>query len=372
MKDRISNLKTQLIAEYPFFGILLANIDIIKENIYPTAATDGIRIYYNDIFFNLLTDQEVKGILLHEILHIIYAHCNKTRRGFREPKRWNYAIDYAINWEIKAMDPDKVRLPKNILIEEKKYNILYDPQYKDMYAEDIYDKLNNQLCNEDVIDIHIDKILDDAARQEIEDKILSSYEIVYMEKKAISPSIRRIVDEIKKSRVPWTRVLHRYIGSAFDRSDYSYNTFNRRFLPQNLYLPGLRNNKLNTVAVAIDTSASIKSNMLASMQNELRKISALISRVIVISCDDKVHSFETITDMTNFNRAVNNIAGNGATDFRPPFIELSKRKIVPELVIYMTDGHGTFPDKKDVSYPVIWLMTTEKVAPFGVTIPIQL
>jgi predicted metal-dependent peptidase len=370
IQERISNLKAQLIVYHPFFGIFLANTAVIKEDTFPTAATDGVNIYYNESFFNQLTDPEVKAVLLHECLHVIYSHCDKKRRGIRHPKKWNYAIDYAINWEIKAMDKEKVKLPENIIIDGKPFNVLYDPKYKNMYAEDIYDALQDNLCNEEGLDIHIAADLDEDMQREIADRILSSYEATKDER--LSPGITRVVNEIRAARVPWTRVLHRYIGNALAKDDYSYNTFNRRFLGQGLYLPGLRNYKCGTIVVVIDTSASIGAKEIGAMVSELRKIAGLVDGIILISCDDHVHSFETIRDMSNFSKSVKTIKGQGATDFRPPFAALKEKRIVPELMLYMTDGMGTFPDKKDVPYPTIWVMTSDVVAPFGRTLQMRL
>jgi len=371
MKDRISNLKTQLIIEHPFFGVFLSNTDMTEEKSIPTAATDGMRIYYNHDFFNQLEDEELKAVLLHEVFHIVYSHCSKKRRGIRHTKKWNVAADYAINWEIDEMDKRQVKLPNNVEINGKPFKIFLDSKYRNMYVEQIYDLLPESAGNEDGIDIHMDMPDDEDKEKEIEDRILASYESTKNEGK-IPAGISRSVEEIRKSRVPWTRIFQRYLGSAMAKEDYSYSMPNRRFVGQDLYMPSLLSYKVGTVAVAVDTSGSIGKNELGAFANELRKVSALISEVIVMSCDATVHSFEIIRDMTNFPNAVKKLKGGGGTDFRPPFAELAKRKIEPEVFIYLTDGEGTFPEKRTIQYPTIWVMTTEHKAPFGMTVQMRL
>lgn len=371
MKDRISNLKTQLIIEHPFFGVFLSNTDMIEENTIPTAATDGMRIYYNHNFFDQLKDIELKAVLLHEVFHIVYTHCSKKRRGIRHTKKWNVAADYAINWEIDEMDKKQVKLPNNVEINKKPFKVFLDTKYKNMYVEQIYDLLPDSAGNEDGIDIHMDMPDDEDKEKEIEDRILASYESTKNEGK-IPAGISRSIDEIRKSRVPWTRIFHRYLGSALAKEDYSYSQPNRRFIGQDLYMPSLLSYKVGTVAVAIDTSGSIGKNELGAFANELRKVSALISEVIVMSCDANVHSFEIVRDMSNFVNAVKKLKGGGGTDFRPPFLELAKRRITPEVFIYLTDGEGSYPEKKTVKYPTIWVMTTERKAPFGMTVQMRL
>lgn len=372
MDDRISNLKTQLIIEHPFFGVFLSNTDMLQEDNIPTAATDGIRIYYNEKFFDQLKDEELKGVLMHEVFHMVYSHCSKKRRGIRYPKKWNVAADYAINWEIDEMDHKSIRLPNNIIINGKEFKVYLDKKYRNKYVEQIYDELPDSAGNEDGMDIHMDMPDDEEKQQEIEDRILAAYETSKREEGKLPNGIIRAVEEIKKARVPWTRIFQRYLGSALAREDYSYSMPNRRFIGQDLYMPSLLSYKLGLVAVAIDTSGSIGQNELGAFANELRKVSALISEVIVMSCDAAVHSFEVIRDTTNFINAVKKLKGGGGTDFRPPFDELKKRQITPEVFIYLTDGEGSFPNKHQVPYPTIWVMTTEKKAPFGMTVQMRL
>jgi predicted metal-dependent peptidase len=59
------------------------------------------------------------------------------------------------------------------------------------------------------------------------------------------------------------------------------------------------------------------------------------------------------------------MCGGGGTDFRPPFARVRKEGWTPHALVYLTDGYGPFPDKKDADYPVVWCMTTDVVAPFG-------
>ena len=372
MEDRISNLKTQLIIEHPFFGIFLSNTDMLKEENLPTAATDGIRIYYNPKFFEQLEDIELKAVLMHEVFHMVYSHCSKKRRGIRYPKKWNIAADYAINWEIQEMDQKTIKLPNDIIINGKPFKVFLDPKYRNMYVEHIYDALPDSACNDEGLDIHMDMPDDEDKQQEIEDRIIAAYEISKREEGKMPAGIIRAVDEIRKSRVPWTRIFQRYLGSALAKEDYSYSQPNRRFIGQDLYMPSLMNYKVGQVAVAVDTSGSIGPNEIGAFANELRKVSALISEVIVMSCDAVVHSFEVIRDMSNFANAVKKLKGGGGTDFRPPFEELRKRRITPEVFIYLTDGEGSFPSKHQIPYPTIWVMTTEHKAPFGMTVQMRL
>jgi predicted metal-dependent peptidase len=359
MSNRISNLTIQLMAEHPFFGIFLAHTSIIRENTFSTAATDGIRIYYNSDFFAQLTDQEVKGVLLHECLHMVYSHCDKKRRGIRKPNKWNIATDQIINNEIDQMDKAAVNLPHNKIISGKPFKIYLDRQYRNMYAEQVYDLLSDDLCNEEGLDIHLDMPIDEDTRRELEDRIMSSYELAKDDHKKISDGIIRTANEIRNSRLPWSRMLHRYVGSALMKDDYSYATFNRRYLSQEMYLPGLRSYKVGKVGIFVDTSASIKDTDMASFAGEIKKISGLTEEVIVASWDTSVHSWAAIRSLSGFQDAIKKLGGYGGTDNKCIWTAIKKKKSEFDLVIVLSDGEfGILPTKNPIGVPVIFVITT--------------
>ena len=71
----------------------------------------------------------------------------------------------------------------------------------------------------------------------------------------------------------WRTLLRRYMTDAA-RSDYSWSLPNRRFIDHGLYLPSIRSEGISTIAVIIDTSASLPTRTLAAFWNEVREIAA--------------------------------------------------------------------------------------------------
>jgi predicted metal-dependent peptidase len=61
----------------------------------PTAATDGKRYYWNPKFILKHSRKGLRIICGHEAWHAIYMH--PSRRGSRNPKLWNIAVDYIVN-----------------------------------------------------------------------------------------------------------------------------------------------------------------------------------------------------------------------------------------------------------------------------------
>jgi predicted metal-dependent peptidase len=365
LADRyMSEVRAKLLLKQPFYGVLLSMTDFIPESVIPTMATDGIKVYYNPEFVVKLSEAERNGVLLHEISHCIYLHCNPARRLNRDRMRWNYAADYAINLEIRDLG---YTLPKEVLLDEK---------YRNMNAEMIYDKLPKE---EDALkalggtlDTHIEPADGTEDWDDMEDKIISAFEMTkdyYDNSKnhgKFPGGIKRWIEKMRKSKVKWERIFHRYIGQALAKDDFSYERFNRRLLPQDIFLPDMRNHIIGSVVLGIDTSGSITPKILEQFAAELAKISHLTNEVTVMTCDAKVHEVVKIRKMENFLKKIKFKGGCG-TDFRPVFKEVEDRKIAPELLIYLTDAWGSFPQKRP-QYPVIWCLTTgsnSKGIPWG-------
>ncbi len=57
-----------------FYGALATHlVDVIDESV-KTAETDGKRIIWNPTFVAGLTDEELRFVLIHEVLHCAHGH----------------------------------------------------------------------------------------------------------------------------------------------------------------------------------------------------------------------------------------------------------------------------------------------------------
>ena len=79
----------------PFFATLALFTRFRTTHTLPTAATDGRDIWVNPDFLRSLTNAQVDGVLLHEVLHAALLHV--LRQGMRERERWNVAADLVVN-----------------------------------------------------------------------------------------------------------------------------------------------------------------------------------------------------------------------------------------------------------------------------------
>lgn len=89
----------------PLIFSLMYPVEHIATLNIPTAATDGKRYYWNPKFILKHSPRGLRIVCGHEAWHAIYMH--PSRRGSRNPKLWNIAVDYIVNGTV--MDDFKAR-----------------------------------------------------------------------------------------------------------------------------------------------------------------------------------------------------------------------------------------------------------------------
>ena len=132
-EKKISKAKSQLVLENCFFAIIAMRLTFVEENTWcKTAATDGTYIYWNRSFIDGLNVEETKGLIAHEVLHVVWLHM--LRGKGRIHKLFNIAADIVINEQLIT---NKFTLPKGG-IDPRKPEFA---KYKDWNTERIYDDL---------------------------------------------------------------------------------------------------------------------------------------------------------------------------------------------------------------------------------------
>lgn len=103
---------------YPYLQQIVYGL-IRKET--PGYGTLGVTkkgiLYWDPDFVAKLSLKELCGVLIHELLHLIYQHAERAEMLFANHKLWNFAGDVAINATIRSMG-DTISLPKNCLTEK--------------------------------------------------------------------------------------------------------------------------------------------------------------------------------------------------------------------------------------------------------------
>ncbi len=131
--ERVRRARLQLMLRHPFLAGATARLPLVEVEEggwCGTAATDGYRIFWNRAFFAGLDDEQIAGVLAHEMLHAVLGHCE--RRGARETHRWNVAIDHATH--LLVLEKLGLRLPLPHFA---------DANFRGDTAEEIYEALGD-------------------------------------------------------------------------------------------------------------------------------------------------------------------------------------------------------------------------------------
>lgn len=177
-------------------------------------------------------------------------------------------------------------------------------------------------------------------------------------------SLERLLDGGHQPALDWRELLRRFLYNAA-RNDFSWARPNRRFLHTGLYLPGLHNEELAQVAVAVDVSGSITPPELERFASELSSVlEEFDAAITVFTCDAAITRRE---HLSRWDLPLEfTVSGGGGTDFCPPFEHLREEGTSPACLIYFTDMEcGHFPEEPE--YPVLWVTANgaHTPPPFG-------
>ena len=166
-------------------------------------------------------------------------------------------------------------------------------------------------------------------------------------------AVEETIRSAHTSTLDWRTLLRRYMTDAA-RSDYSWSLPNRRFIDTGLYLPSIRSEGIDTVAIIIDTSASLPAPTLATFWTEVREIAAELQpeTVIVLQVDTALQDAATYSASDLPEEIA--LKGRGGTDFQPAFAWLEEQGIRPGVCLYLTDMECNRYPEAEPSFPVAW------------------
>ncbi len=393
LEFRLKKAKIQLLVDSPFFGTLATQLENIEDPTIGTAATNGSWIRWDPKFVKELSEEELKAVLAHEVLHVANGHC--WRRNSRHPIAWNIACDYSINEILRDCG---FKLPAcGIFPPKGEENKCAEAHYKAPTEISIKIQMggngkgkqgsqgqqgqgSGQNGSEDDpggMGGVVDCAIGEEAGKEADWKILVAQAIQAQKSHkpgSLPASLARMAEEIVDPKVSWEVLLRDFVERSA-KNDYNWNVPNRRYIGSGFVLPSLISDELPAIVLVKDTSGSIGQEEMNQYEAELSAIFAQFDTTIhVLYCDTRVALAEELTraDLPlRFNRNQDKSTGGGGTSFKDPMRWVAKQGIEPACMIYLTDGYGEWDDKAP-EYPVLWIMTTEVKAPWGETIRIEL
>ena len=387
-RERLVTARVGLLLRQPFFGNLATRLQLTNADEWcSTAATDGLKFYYNSRFIMLLKPKEVEFLVGHEVLHVVYDHMG--RRGERDHQIFNIANDYAVNADLK-------RHKVGDFI--KTVPCLYEAKYDGKSSEEIYDDLmkNVQQMNlDDLVDQMIDDHLDgddgegeadgdgngdkkgkgrpkmspeerERVRQEVKQAIINAASTC--EAGQLPAGVERLIKQHTNPTMPWRELIQTNLTSAI-RTDYSWMRPSRRGWHMDAIMPGMTPGEEIDVVVTLDMSGSISQKQAQDFLGEIGgMMNAFDGYKVHVFCFDteiynpKDYHSDNMDDIADYEPM-----GGGGTDFDCIFEYLKKENIEPKRLIVFTDGYpcGSWgdPDYCDTT----WIIHGDKNPnpPFG-------
>ena len=377
---RIIRERAQLVLKEPFFGRLVLRLDMVESKSIPRAGTDGERIFYNPAWIDTLSDPELRGLLVHEVMHCSQLH--PFRREWRDHDKWNLAADLSINPLI--LEAGFV-LPKGGLIDkqftgdaaERIYSLIPDPPKEQGAAGRSFDDIMDP--GQDKDDEGKDGQGQDrgqgqgqerARRLEEEWRETTIQAATEAAKAGKVPlGMERLVRRIAAGRVDWRSLLRQFLNQV-RASDYSWSRPSRRHISSGLILPSMRSVEAGLIIFGFDTSGSMDDRIVAASWAEcVSALEDIKPEAELIAFDSKVQRVEHVEPGEPLPDELN-LPGGGGTDFRPIFERIESEEWSPCCVVIFTDLDGAFPDIEP-AYPVIWIADNDRTrAPFGITLPV--
>jgi predicted metal-dependent peptidase len=389
--EKLTTARVGLLLKAPFFGNMATRMRLIESSDWcPTAATNGRDFMYNTEFVKKLSVKKLEFLFAHEICHAIFDHFGRV--GSRDRMLANIAQDYAVN---------------QILVDERigekitEVKICYDPKYRGMAWEEIYDILYeqaekipmSQLLSQlgELLDEHIkeqegagagdDKTKDgkskpslskeeaEKLRQEIKEAMIQSAAAAGAGK--TPAGIMRMIKNLTEPKMDWRQLVQQEIQSIV-RNDYSFTRVNRKSMHSGAVLPGMKEATTIDVAIAIDMSGSIGEEDATVFLSEIKGIMDQYEdfRINLWCFDTEIYNHKVITHDEAHELEEYEPQGGGGTDFEVNFTFMEENGIQPKKFIMFTDGYpcGSWGPEDFCDTIFIVKGNTSAEAPFGQTV----
>ncbi len=405
--EKIEKAKARLMLEHPYFGTVAAALKLHPSDNIESFLSDGVHLQYNDAYFDNASVEEVEFALANGAMHTVLKH--QRRIGERYEWLWQLATDYTIN----AM------LLKNGFGLPDRAN--FQQRFEGMYAEEVYEILRSDIINEE---LSSDESLQEQAHDEqgksnndrvsqegveaprdwnekgdrprqgaksdgsnsenanrnelqhakeeepleeihaLQEELKEHFEQIFQKlnrQGTLPKDLNFVVPEYFSHKVDWRELLYGYIAS-YAKSTYSFIPPNMKYLYRGIYLPSL-NSDLLRIVIAVDTSGSVDETLLGTFLGEVGSIMQRYPNyeIDLIMADAKVQSHKVFLPGESLEY---DVSGRGGTDFSAVFAYIDQQINYPTLLLYFTDGMGTFPEFEP-SYDVMWVIPEAKEVPFG-------
>jgi predicted metal-dependent peptidase len=338
----------------------------------------------------------------HEVLHAVYDHLG--RKSFRDPKVWNMANDFVVNYTLVKSNIGK--MPKHGL---------YDEKYHDgLISEEVYKMLiENSVEIKMTLDEHLTldgegegdgegsgrkvsvTIMGDSngppkiteedrqkIRNEIKAAVINAAHAVGAGK--VPAGVRRMIEAFTNPKMDWRTLLELHIQSQV-KDDFTFQRPSRRSWTSDrlIILPGQNFKKRIELVAFIDLSGSMTDSMVRDFLSEVKGMMETYEDfwLLLATFDTKVYNPVVFTPENADDILDYQPQGGGGTDFMCMYDFLQDPSsqgfgdefadaIEPPKMVVFSDGYPSGSWGVADYCDTLWILhgTESIVAPFGMTV----
>jgi predicted metal-dependent peptidase len=376
-RDKLFAARLHAARVRPYLATALFALHTVESERVPTMAVDRHwRCYVSPAFVDRMPVEELAGVWVHEVSHLLRDHHGRGDRVARERGltgvgdrlRMNIAADCEINDDVYgeglvrpkgAVLPHRLRLDAGLLMEEYLNDISLGPLTLDLSWLDCGSGADGLEREWDLGPDGADG-LSEQERDAVRFRVAQG---INGRPGSAPKGWRRWAEEAFHPPQPWRDLLGAAMRSAVAGAgagdDYSYGRPSRRSAGvPGAVLPSLRR-RPPRVCVIIDTSGSVSDDELGSALLEVAAISRAVGGrrdlVHVLSCDAAAGVVRSLCRAEGIP-----LVGGGGTDLRTGFDRALRSRPRPDVVVALTDGQTPWPAARPSCRTVIGLFPRER------------
>ena len=402
--DKLVKARCRLMMKEPWYGHIAMMMEWIASDmpgVPERKRTMGVRIIgggrvqckYYPGFVEKMSLEQLYGIVMHEIEHIVRMHC--VRCGTRVPDAWNTAADMTVNGQKKAPRIGYKEDGKKLIFPTENACFIPDDWPDDQSAEWYYaqfeiknicgccgaqldknkknpnqagkDELACPICggpwDGQLVDNHDiwreSDTSEDEARQVVKDMVDQA---CAKAQGHIPGHMQGAIKELAKPVVRWREVQRSFMGSHCGGRRVTYSRRNRRQIHV-FGLPGISHHATARISVIADVSGSTI-GMREQFFTEIEAI-AYRTKVYVLQWDAAFVGF-ALYRRGDWRKL--KIGGGGGTDMAAPVEWLISNRMTGDAIIMLTDGYCNWPEKKEIPFVVVISGNRESEPTWGTVI----
>ncbi|MFI7608178.1 VWA-like domain-containing protein [Micromonospora sp. NPDC049366] len=371
-RDKLFTARLHAARARPYLATALFALHVVESRQVPTMGVDPHwRCYVSPAFVDRTPVEELAGVWVHEVSHLLRDHHGRGDRVARERGltgpgerlRMNIAADCEINDDIfgdglvrpdGAVDPDSLLLPAGQLMEDYLRLFRLGPRTQHLAWLD---------CGSgaDGLKREWDLGSDGAHALSAQERDAVRFRVaegISGRPGNVPQGWRRWAEQAFHPPQPWRELLGAAVRSAVSApgvgEDYTYGRPSRRSAgTPGIVLPALRR-RPPTVCVIIDTSGSVSDAELGSALLEVAAISRAVGGrrdlVTVLPCDAAARTVRPLCQAEDIA-----LIGGGGTDLRAGFARAVRQSPRPDVIVALTDGQTPWPAARPPARTVVGL-----------------